>query len=79
MTSSRGDLEIGRRTGAACRDVPVPVSSQLSTEQLKGVACVACEGQLSADRLLRGIALVYDGPYALDYDVYSCPRDGGPA
>ncbi|MCY0950731.1 hypothetical protein [Streptomyces sp. H27-S2] len=79
MTSSRDDVEVDRRTGAACRDVPVPVTSQLSTEQLKGVACVACGGQLSTDRLLRGIALVHDGPHALDYDVYSCPPDGGMA
>ncbi len=71
--------EADRPPTTRCRDVPVPVASKLSTEQLKGVACVACGGQLSESRVHRGVALVYDGPYALDFDIYSCPVSGGSA
>ncbi|MFD3802661.1 hypothetical protein ACFWTC_03310 [Streptomyces sp. NPDC058619] len=71
--------EADRLPTTRCRDVPVPVTSQLTTEQLKGVACVACGGQLSTNRVHRGVAMVHDGPYALDFDVYSCPAPGGTA
>ncbi|GGZ73504.1 hypothetical protein GCM10010371_36530 [Streptomyces subrutilus] len=63
-----------------CQDVPVPATSRLSTEQLHGRACVACGEPLPAARVHRGVALVHDGGYALDFDVYSCPpSDGGAA
>ncbi|GGZ45904.1 hypothetical protein GCM10010371_01180 [Streptomyces subrutilus] len=77
MASTRSGSEVDRRV--ACRDVPVPPTSHLSVEQLKGVACVACRGQLFESRVHRGVALVRDGGLLLDYDVYSCPPSGGGA
>lgn len=81
MARTRVDPETAPATAEAprCRDVPVPPTSQLSTEQLLGVACVACRGQLSESRVLRGVAMVRDGAHLLDYDVYSCPAAGGTA
>ncbi|MFD3717291.1 hypothetical protein [Streptomyces sp. NPDC058674] len=79
MASTRSGSEADRRTRVACRDVPVPPTSHLSIEQLKGVACIACGGQLSESRVHRGVALDHDGGLLLDYDVYSCPAPGDTA
>ncbi|MFD3548296.1 hypothetical protein ACFWUW_22300 [Streptomyces sp. NPDC058655] len=74
MASTRVDPEGAPAMARAprCRDVPGPPTGRLSTEQLKGWACVACGGPLPTSRVHHGVALVHDGGYALDFDVYSC-------
>ncbi|WP_162793149.1 MULTISPECIES: hypothetical protein [Streptomyces] len=53
--------------------MPLPAFSDLTIEQARGKACVACGKLLGLGRIYRGPILGYDGPMLLDVDVWSCP------
>ncbi|WP_328620738.1 hypothetical protein [Streptomyces sp. NBC_00354] len=62
--------------GTACTDVPLPNYEQLTIEQTRGLACVACGARLGAGSVYRGVVLGREGGMLLDADVRSCPAPG---
>ncbi|WP_438314879.1 hypothetical protein ACSHWO_24395 [Streptomyces sp. HUAS TT3] len=63
----------------ACPEVPLPHSFRdLSIEQARGYACVACGKLLEGPRVYRGVVMGHDGGYLLDADVWACAPGGSP-
>jgi len=62
---------------AACADVPLPEYDQLTIEQLRGLACVACGERLGVGSVYRGVVLGREGGMLLDADVRACPPGAG--
>ncbi|CAL9572395.1 hypothetical protein SUDANB120_04876 [Streptomyces sp. enrichment culture] len=59
-----------------CAVAPLPESfHDLTIEQARGYACVACGEPLGSGRVYRGVVVGHDGGYLLDADVWAC----GPA
>ncbi|MFD0268334.1 hypothetical protein ACFVGY_17430 [Streptomyces sp. NPDC127106] len=62
---------------AACAAAPLPRSFwDLTIEQARGYACVACGRLLDGDRVYRGVVMGHDGGYLLDADVWACLPEG---
>lgn len=61
----------------ACTDVPLPRYEELTIEQARGLACVACGRRLSVGSVYRGVVLGHEGGLLLDADVRACPPAAG--
>ncbi|MFE3578696.1 hypothetical protein [Streptomyces vinaceus] len=57
----------------ACAEAPLPEYWDLTIEQLRGLACVACGVRLGPGSVYRGVVMGREGAMLLDADVRSCP------
>ncbi|MFK0252536.1 hypothetical protein [Streptomyces sp. NPDC090445] len=59
-----------------CAKAPLPKAfEELTIEQARGYACVACGKPLGVGRVYRGVVMGYDGGYLLDANVWTCGPD----
>ncbi|GAA1557133.1 hypothetical protein [Streptomyces globosus] len=63
-------------TARPCAKAPLPAFEELTIEQARGRACVACGEPLGVERVYRGPVVGYDGALTLDADVWACPPAG---
>jgi len=63
----------------SCVEAPLPEFQDLTGEQARGRACVACGKPLTAGAVYRGVVLGREGAYVLDADVWCCPAPAAAA
>ncbi|GAA1586022.1 hypothetical protein [Streptomyces globosus] len=59
-------------TARPCAQAPLPTFDELTIEQARGRACVACGSPIARGAVYRGPIVGYDGGLTLDADVWAC-------